>query len=152
MAETCALLGVVSLVLALLFIPVGGGSSYSKTEAIVKLLDDACKAYRVQHGAFPPAAPDGNSEALVRLLGAPRPGRDRVYPPFIEFKADLIEGGAAVGPVLDEWGRRIRYLHPGKRNPDGVDIWSSGCNGRDELDPEHPDFDDITNWIRIGEE
>ena len=75
--------------------------------------------------------------------------KDGVGPPFINFRSEMIEGGAAVGPVVDHWGRRIRYLNPGKRNPKGVDIWSPGRNGRDELDANRFDFDDVINWVKI---
>ncbi len=42
---------------------------------------------------------------------------------------------------LDPWGNEYVYENPGKRNPNGYDLYSLGPDGRSGND------DDITNWI-----
>lgn len=150
-AGACVFIGVMSLLAAIVgafgIMTRRGNTAYTKTEAILKMLDDARQAYRLQHGKFPPSAPDGNSAVLVRLLGSPRQINGVQRPPFIEFGAGML--AAPGGPVTDGWGRPIKYRNPGVRNPKGVDLWSSGRNGRDEGDPNRRDFDDVTNRVRI---
>ena len=41
---------------------------------------------------------------------------------------------------LDPWGNEYVYENPGKRNPNGYDLYSIGPDGRSGTD------DDITNW------
>ena len=138
-AGSCVAIGLATVFLGLLTVRVGGGR-VGRTEMLVAMLEGACKQYRERYGAYPPSTPDGNSSVLVRALGASHEGKGGPLPPLIVFPADLLARPA--GPILDEWGRPLRYLNPGVRNPQGVDLWSTGL---DALDPS----DDITNWIRI---
>jgi hypothetical protein len=116
-----------------------GREKVARTEAFIAMLEGACKQYRERYGTCPPSTSDGNSSALVRALGVPHEGKGGALPPLLVFPADLLATPA--GPILDEWGRPLRYLNPGVRNPQGVDLWSTG---HDALDPS----DDITNWPR----
>lgn len=43
---------------------------------------------------------------------------------------------------LDPWGNEYVYENPGKRNPNGYDLYSLGPDGRSGND------DDITNWTK----
>jgi hypothetical protein len=49
---------------------------------------------------------------------------------------------------VDGFDNPVRYLVPGKWNKKGVDIWSPGKDGKDQLDPNLPDYDDVTNWAK----
>jgi hypothetical protein len=51
-------------------------------------------------------------------------------------------------PIVDGFDNPVRYLVPGKWNKKGVDIWSPGKDGKDQLDPNLPDYDDVTNWAK----
>jgi general secretion pathway protein G len=44
------------------------------------------------------------------------------------------------GALRDPWENEIRYVAPGKHNPDSFDIWSVGPDGQDGT------ADDIGNW------
>jgi prepilin-type N-terminal cleavage/methylation domain-containing protein len=132
-----------------------------KTAALIKMLDDGCRTYKQEYNIYPPND-KGDSRCLHYYLG-----RERVKlldkdtnikttrPPIIEFKADMLEEAKGVpdpknpSPVVDVWGRKIQYKTPGKYNQKHVDIWSSGKNGNDELDPAAKDFDDVVNWAKI---
>ena len=76
-------------------------------------------------------------------------------PPILQFPQDWLEleRGEVPDPahpvrIVDAWGRPVRYANPGRMNPKGVDLWSAGENGKDELDPKGKDSDDITNWVK----
>jgi general secretion pathway protein G len=62
--------------------------------------------------------------------------------------ADLMNAGMWNGPYLnkeiplDPWGRPYYYACPGRYNPNGYDVWSSGPDMVDGTD------DDIGNWSR----
>jgi hypothetical protein len=51
-------------------------------------------------------------------------------------------------PIVDGFDNPIRYKVPGKYNKKGVDIWSPGKDGKDQLDSSLPDYDDVTNWSK----
>jgi general secretion pathway protein G len=135
-------------------------AQYAKTEAIVKLLDDGCRNYKVEFGVFPPND-KGDSRCLHAYLGAERVmildtavGVKTTKKPLIDFKTDQLKMTAGppdpknpVTPV-DAWDEPIRYANPGRQVKGGVDIWSAGKNGKDELDPANKDFDDVCNWVK----
>jgi len=138
-------------------------AQYAKTEAVVKLLDDGCKNYKVEFGVFPPND-KGDSRCLHLYLGSERVvvldtavGVKTTKPPLIQFKTDQLRATAGPPDVknpvtpVDAWDEPIRYANPGRQVKNGVDIWSAGKNGRDELDPANKDFDDVCNWIKGSE-
>lgn len=45
-----------------------------------------------------------------------------------------------VSGLKDPWDHDYMYQAPGQRNENGVDLWSTGADGRDGTD------DDINNW------
>lgn len=123
-----------------------------RTAALVSVLEAGCKQYRVEWGVYPPGDAGGGTSTLVKSLGMPRGkggfgdmARAPERPPIVELLPRDLDGGR----IVDEWGRPLRYANPGRRNKEGIDLWSAGYNGVDELDPKHPDFDDVTNWVRI---
>lgn len=134
---------------------------YTKTEAVIKMLDDGCKNYKAEFNVYPPND-KGDSRCLHHYLGKERvklldrdSGIKTKKPPIIEFKADMLDAGKVVPdpsnpvPVIDAWGQKVQYKSPGQWNKKHVDLWSSGKNGADELDPSHKDFDDVVNWMKI---
>jgi general secretion pathway protein G len=42
---------------------------------------------------------------------------------------ELVAGGYAYDVPLDAWGRPVRYACPGRRDPQGFDVWSDGPDG-----------------------
>ncbi|MCP4248413.1 MAG: hypothetical protein GY778_15305 [bacterium] len=60
---------------------------------------------------------------------------------------DLQAGEVWDGPYInndglleDSWGRRYRYLAPGRHNPAGYDLWTLGADGQEDTG------DEIGNW------
>jgi general secretion pathway protein G len=135
---------------------------YTKTEAVVKMLDDACKNYKQQYNTYP-ANDKGDSRCFHYYLGQERTiqldtdsGVKTKRPPILEFKADMLDlpentapDARNPAPVIDAWGQKVQYKNPGQYNSKHVDIWSSGKNGKDELDPTDKNFDDVVNWMKI---
>lgn len=136
-------------------------AKYAKTATMIKTLDDACASYRLDFGVYPPSTLGNRSLhhhlGIDRLISVQRGGSGDIKapkPPIIEFPADWLRDGGGASPdakarpvaLVDAFENDIRYLNPGKWNKKGVDIWSPGSDGKDQLDPAHPDFDDVTNW------
>jgi general secretion pathway protein G len=121
------------------------------TEMLIQNLDMACKNYRGSAGFYPPDD-KGDSRNLHFYLGQPRvktldAGATTFGASFLDFRADWLEPGTGAPdpknnplPVIDAWGRKLRYKCPGVRNPAHVDLWSPGANGQDG------DVDDLGNW------
>jgi hypothetical protein len=108
------------------------GSNYSKNQALIQLLQDACKAYFVEYGTYPEQDADLGTSTLVKRLAAPRmttlpDGSKRTSPGIVRFNAGDLSGA---GQVLDSFGQPFRYRNPGVRNPRGIDVESAGKNGR----------------------
>lgn len=136
---------------------------YAKTASTVKMLDAACKSYRLDYGVFPPND-KGDSRCLHYYLGTERMlvtqhstvGGDiqSRKPPVVEFTPDILKDGGGTSPnaknnpvpIVDAFDNLLRYASPGTFNSRGVDIWSPGKDGVDQKNPTAPDFDDVTNW------
>jgi len=115
----------------------------------IRILDHACEAYRIEYGAYPPGRSDLSSTVLYSHLGSPRMtlrrGVEERRPAILEFPQDwlgLVRGRTSA-PIVDVWGRPIRYANPGRHKISGVDLWSAGQNGIDE---DASGSDDIANW------
>ena len=74
-------------------------------------------------------------------------------PPILQFPTDWLQLAQGQNPdpkqpvpVIDPWGNAIKYKVPGQFNKTGVDIWSMGANGQDDLVAAGQDTDDISNW------
>ncbi len=67
---------------------------------------------------------------------------DLVEKPSASNVADRWEGPYIKGTSLpvDPWGNPYKIQAPGKKNPEGADLWSMGPDGQDGTD------DDIGNW------
>jgi general secretion pathway protein G len=155
-----AIILILASMLVVAIVLVTNKAMYAKTEAVVKLLDDGCRMYKIEYGVFP-ANDKGDSRCLHFYLGRERTvmldagaQMKTTKPPIVDFKIDQLSPTAGppdpknpVAPV-DAWDVPIRYANPGMMIKNGVDIWSAGKNGRDEKDPLHPDFDDVCNWVK----
>lgn len=164
LVEMIIVIAVILILVALmigLIVVITDKAYYQKTESIIKMLDDGCKTYRAEYNVYPPND-KGDSRNLHFYLGVERiklldkdTNIKTTRPPIIEFKGDMLEGGKTVPdpknpvPVVDAWGQKVQYKNPGQWNKKHVDVWSSGKNGRDELDPAAKDFDDVVNWMKI---
>jgi len=131
----------------------------SQTYILITQLDWACREYKNQFGVYPPGDTDQSSLSLYKCLGFPQviiagDGQIRSMPPLMHFTAEMVNGdiksSTAERPlqILDQWGRPIRYLNPGRHNTGGVDIWSLGSDGIQDRNFNDPVFDDITNWVK----
>jgi len=168
LVELLVVITIITLLVSLLVVLIANildKARYAKTAAVVKLLDDACKTYHLDFGQYPPNDKQ-DSRSLHHHLGIPRKivvqrsdvGGNLVTkkPPIVEFQRDML-GDAKAGfpdpmnnpvPIVDAWDNPIRYKVPGKYNKKGVDIWSPGKDGKDQLDDTLPDYDDVTNWSK----
>jgi len=83
----------------------------------------ALDAFEVDNGYYP-----RGSEGLNQLLQAPSEAQNWKGP---YLKQEI---------PLDPWGHAYIYEYPGKNNPTGYDLYSTGPDGRDGTE------DDITSW------
>jgi prepilin-type N-terminal cleavage/methylation domain-containing protein len=166
LVELIIVIAIITLLMTMLVVFISSAvkrGQVAKVQGMVKILTDACAAYKLDFGAYPPS--DKGSMSLHHHLGSERYvsvqkgslGDIRTKkPPLVEFDPGWLKGGGGTSPdaknrpvpLVDAWETDLRYLVPGKWNKGGVDIWSAGPNGKDELDPNHPDFDDITSWTK----
>lgn len=139
-------------------------AQYARCRAFIDTLNSACSNYKVDFGNYP--LDDKGDLSLHYYLGIERriitqhvesgPSPTAKRPPLVDFSLEQLKysGSGPVDPATqayplqDPWEYTIRYKGPGNAqwNKTSVDIWSPGMNGIDELDPNHPDFDDVTNW------
>ncbi len=148
--------------LVVLIVGVVDRARYAKTTATVTMLDKGCHTYFLDFNVYPPND-KGDSRSLHYYLGRERylkaqhtaggPELKTKKPPIIEFKADMLQLAKNTAPnadqpvpIMDAWDQLVKYKVPGAWNKKTIDIWSSGKNGTDELDPTNKDFDDVTNW------
>jgi prepilin-type N-terminal cleavage/methylation domain-containing protein len=167
LVEMLVVITIILILLAFLVVLIVGvvdRARYAKTTAIVTGLDKACHAYFQDYNVYPPND-KGDSRSLHYYLGRERyvkaqhtsggPELKTKKPPLIDFNADWLQLAKGTTPnadqpvpIVDAWDQLIKYKNPGTKNPRTIDIWSSGKNGTDELDPLAPEFDDVTNWVK----
>src|SRR3989339_1938443 len=118
---------------SLLALPVLAKTRSGSAVADVKMLSQACKAFQIVYGVYPPEKtwmselrPDIN--AVINTNGL-----------------HFIEGGTK---AIDPWDNPFVYKYPGKHNPDSFDLFSLGCDGITKTDGNDPD--DISNWHAYG--
>ncbi|HLY74249.1 MAG TPA: prepilin-type N-terminal cleavage/methylation domain-containing protein [Planctomycetota bacterium] len=168
LVELLVVITIITLLVSLLVVLIANvidKARYTKTAAIIKLLDDGCKTYHLDFSQYPPND-KGDSRSLHHHLGIPRKitiqkndvGGNLVTtkPPIIEFQRDML-GDTKAGapdprtnpvPIVDGFDNPVRYKVPGKYNKKGVDIWSPGKDGKDQLEESVPGYDDVTNWSK----
>ncbi len=166
LVELLVVIVIIMILAALLVVLISGvveRARYAKTAAVIKMLDKGCQDYRIDFGMYPPND-KGDSRCFHYYLGRERlvktqeveagPELKKKLPPLIEFGLDMLQTGAGPAnpdrpcPIIDAWGNLVRYKNPGFYNKKGVDIWSPGRNGADELDPMSGNFDDVSNWVK----
>jgi len=108
--------------------PAYGSTPYGRTAFNLRMLSNACEAFRDAYGTYPPqdswlAELQATGEAVVNRRGSP----------FIEPDT-----------VRDAWGKAFVYRFPGRHNTDSFDLHSLGADGKTETDGDDPD--DISNW------
>jgi type II secretory pathway pseudopilin PulG len=163
--ELIVVIAIITLLMALLAVFIVGvitRAQNAKAKAIVDGLDKACQTYRLQYNVYP-ANDRGDSRCLHYYLGGPQKiskglrddGTSIIVngPPILQFPTDWLQLAQGQNPdpkqpvpVIDPWGNAIKYKVPGQFNKTGVDIWSMGANGQDDLVAAGQDTDDISNW------
>ncbi|HZE96488.1 MAG TPA: prepilin-type N-terminal cleavage/methylation domain-containing protein [Planctomycetota bacterium] len=168
LVEILVVITIITLLVSLLVVLISSlidRARYAKTAATIKLLDEGCKVYNLDFGQYPPNDKQ-DSRSLHHHLGMPRKLATQksdtggtlvsTKPPIIEFQRDML-GDARSGtpdpktnpvPIVDGFDNPVRYRVPGKYNKRSVDIWSPGKDGKDQLDSNLPDYDDVTNWAK----
>jgi prepilin-type N-terminal cleavage/methylation domain-containing protein len=166
LVELIIVIAIITLLMTMLVVFISSAvkrGQVAKVQGMVKTLTDGCASYKIDFGHYPPA--DKGSRSLHHYLGSERlvsvqkgaQGDIKAKkPPIIEFDPSWLKDGGGTSPdakmrpvpLVDAWEVEVRYVVPGKWNKGSVDIWSAGPNGKDELDQNHPDFDDITSWTK----
>jgi prepilin-type N-terminal cleavage/methylation domain-containing protein len=168
LVEILVVITIITLLVSLLVVLIANiidRARYAKTAATVKLLDSACKTYHLDFGVYPPNS-KVDSRSLHHHLGLERKITTQksdlgaalvsTKPPIVEFQRDMLQepkGGTPDPrnnpvPIVDGFDNPIRYKIPGHYNRKGVDIWSPGKDGKDQLVDTAPDYDDVTNWAK----
>jgi prepilin-type N-terminal cleavage/methylation domain-containing protein len=165
--ELIVVIAIITILMALLAVFIVGvkdRAANAKAKAIVDGLDKACQTYRLEYNIYPPNN-KGDSRCLHFYLGQERmvskglveggPSLMVRTPPIIEFPTDWLklvkmppDPKNDPVPIIDPWENLVRYLVPGNYNKKGVDIWSPGKNGLDDLVGPGEDTDDLANWIK----
>lgn len=167
LVEMIVVIAIITLLMSLLIVLIVGvvdRARYAKTASVVTMLNKGCHTYFLDFETYPPDD-KGDSRSLHYYLGRDRylkmqhtgSGPDFLTrkPPIIDFNTDVLQLGKGAAPnpdqpapIVDAWDQLVKYKVPGTWNKGTFDIWSSGKNGLDELDPTNKDFDDVTNWVR----
>ena len=167
LVELLVVITIITLLVSLLVVLIGtilDRARYAKTAATIKLLDGACKSYYQDFGVYPPNTKQ-DSRSLHHHLGIQRKiqtvkselgsGLVSTKPPIVEFQRDMLQdtGGTPDPmlnpvPIIDGFDNPVRYKIPGHFNKKSVDIWSAGKDGKDQLDEQVADYDDVTNWAK----
>lgn len=167
LVELIVVIAIITLLMALLSVFIVGvldRAANAKAKAIVEGLDKACQTYKLEYNVYPPDN-KGDSRNLHFYLGGDRmvsKGRSDdgnsilvKAPPILSFPTDWLKltkgqmpDPKQPVPIVDPWDALVRYKVPGNYNKKGVDIWSPGKNGQDDLVDPGGETDDICNWIK----
>lgn len=167
LVEILVVITIITLLVSLLVVLIANiidRARYAKTAATVKMLDMACKTYKLDFGEYPPDSKK-SSASLHHHLGIERKiitqksdlGANLVStkPPIIDWQRDQLDDSKGIpdpktNPVriMDAFGQAIKYMNPPKYNKHGPDIWSTGKNEKDEYMDTASDYDDVTNWAK----
>ena len=167
LVELIVVIAIITLLISLLAVFIVGTvqkAQNAKAKAIVEALDKACQTYKLEYNIYPPND-KGDSRCFHYYLG-----RDRMVskgrsddgtsilvsaPPILSIPIDWLQLAKGQNPdpknpvpIIDPWDNLIRYKIPGNYNKKGVDIWSAGRNGQDDLVDPGGETDDICNWIK----
>ena len=155
---------VIAIIMVLAAMTIGGMSymrdkaAESKTRVFMGAISAALEDYHFDNGEYP-QQPDnqvagGSTKILYKSLYGDEDG-DLVPDEGATVYLSLLDPHKT-GPakqvnvfywskypmLVDGWGRTLRYLSPGEKNPpSSFDLWSAGKNAGKEVLK-----DDITNW------
>ena len=125
--EMIIVLSIIALLMGLVIMnlsPIQGVAQHKKAQADILALKEALSAYQLQTGVLP------TSDQGLKVLWQ-KPTTDPIPDQWRKIMDE---------EVVDPWGRPYHYLNPGKHNPDGYDVYSTGSTGQDGGD------DEIGNW------
>ena len=109
---------------ALMFQNFSSNAQITTTEGKIRTLEAALVQYKTLNGRYPTQA-QGVEALVTRPTTDPQPKR--------WSQSVKAEG------ILDPWENKIQYRNPGKKNPNGFDVFSMG--------PDRVESgDDIGNW------
>jgi prepilin-type N-terminal cleavage/methylation domain-containing protein len=168
LVEILVVITIITLLVSLLVVLIANiidRARYAKTAATVKLLDEACKSYRLDFGVYPPNDKTdsrslhyhlGIERKITTIKGDQGAALVTTKPPIVEFPSDMLQEAKSGRPdprnnpvpIVDAFDNPIRYKVPGKYNQRGVDIWSPGKDGKDQFVDTDKDYDDVTNWSK----
>ena len=127
--EMIIVIGIIVLLLGLAINKMGGALDIGKETRVkgdIQTLTIALRMYNAQNG-FYPTTEQGLKALVVQPVTEPRPRNWRSA--FDDGKVPR-----------DPWDNEYNYVNPGKHNPNGFDIFSSGPDRIPNTD------DDIGNW------
>ena len=125
--EMIIVLSIIALLMGLVIMNLGGVQDVAKikkAKADIIAFKIALSTYQMQTGVLPTT--DQGLKALWE-----KPTTDPIPDQWHRIMDE---------EVVDPWGHPYKYQNPGKHNPDGYDIYSTGEDGQDGTD------DDIGNW------
>lgn len=125
--EMMLVLLIIALIIGAVAVRFGNFESNAQittTEGKVRTLEAALMSYKTLN-MFYPTQSQGLEALVTRPSGDPQPKR---WSQFVKPDG-----------IMDPWGRKMQYRHPGKHNTGGYDIFSFGPDGVES-------GDDIGNW------
>jgi general secretion pathway protein G len=125
--EMMLVLLIISLIIgsvAVLFSNFSNTAQITTTEGKIRTIESGLTSYRTVNGRYPTQA-QGIEALVTRPSTDPQPKR---WSPLL--KAD---------GIIDAWDNKIQYRNPGKKNPNGYDVFSMGPDRVESAD-------DIGNW------
>jgi general secretion pathway protein G len=101
------------------------GAEDGKAAADVKTMETNLIRFKTMAGRYP-----SQGEGFEAFVKRPSGGQPlRMWRPIMEEKG-----------LYDPWQEKYQYRYPGKRNPNGYDVFSMGPDRKPDTD------DDIGNW------
>ncbi len=127
--ELLLVLVILAILTAIVVPKFAGRSEQARVTAAqtdIRSFESAIGQFELDAGRYPTEA-----EGLQALVAEPPDAKNWRTGGYLERNAI----------PKDPWGNAYVYVCPGKRNPDGYDVYSAGPNGQEG------DDDDIGNWI-----
>ena len=159
--EMLVVLGIIALLASVVIgasVWLRRGAAQKNVRMLIERVQTALELYRNTFGQFPnaiatyeewstlPLRREASNVAVAQVLlrsdavGSAGSGG----PPEISYRTFQ---GSSAPHIIDHWGSDLNIIKGGHNSP-GLDIWSSGENGRPEYNPNDPNDcgDDIVNW------
>ena len=135
------ILTVIAIIVVLASLTFGGMSyydqkmKYSRTEVLIASIEQALEDYKSDNGAYP------NGTDTKAVFTALYGDGSNVY--LSTLNPDFLgkQKNVDAGEIIDAWGNKLGYAHPGSMNPPSdFDLWSKGGDAAANT------ADDIKNW------